>query len=176
MTRLYKPGILAGALFWLALAGLHAEIAVPLATDLQDDARTARSRKLPILLAFSAIDCSYCEELEEEFLEPMLLSGEYLEKILIRKLILDNGSRVTDFSGKRVDATELADRYRVFVTPTLLFVDTRGQELAQRMVGINTLELYGGYLDECIETALLRLSTPEKLAGLPGCRLVSPRP
>jgi thioredoxin-related protein len=176
MTRLYKLGILGGALFWLALAGLHAEVAVTLATDLQDDARNARSRELPILLAFSAIDCSYCEELEEEFLEPMLLSGEYREKILIRKLILDNGSRVTDFSGNRVDATELADRYRVFVTPTLLFVDTRGQELAERMVGINTLELFGGYLDECIETALLKLRAPEKLADLPGCRLVSPRP
>lgn len=160
--------------FWLAAGSLPAEVEVPVATDLRQLAAQASDRRLPILLTFSAINCSYCELLEEDFLEPMLLGGEYTDKIIIRKLILDDGSTVDDLSGKRVFATQLSDRYRVFVTPTMLFLDADGRELAERMVGINTPELFGGYLDNCIETALLSIRAPERLAQLHGCRLAQP--
>lgn len=158
-------------LFWLAAGGSLAEVEIPLATDLQADGRAAREARLPILLTFSAISCDYCRQLEDEFLRPMLISGEYTDRVMIRRLLLDNGSRVTDFSGKRIAATELSDRYRVFVTPTILFLDGAGTQLAERMVGINTPEMYGGYLDQCIDTALYSLRAPAKLAQLHGCRL-----
>jgi len=83
------------------------------------------------------------ELLEEDFLQPMLLSGEYKNHAIIRKLILDDGSSVIDFSGRDTAATGLSDHYRVFVTPTI-----------KRIVGINTPELFGGYLEACIDTAL----------------------
>ena len=156
---------------WLAAMALRAEVAVPLVRDLQSDGLLAQQQQLPILLTFTASYCDYCDLLEEEFLQPMLLSGEYEDKIIIRKLVLDNGSRLTDFSGHQVSAARLADSYRVTVTPTILFVDENGTELAQRMVGINTLEMFGGYLDECIETAWLMIRNPPGLAKLPGCRL-----
>ena len=156
---------------WLASAALHAEVRVPVAQDLQQEGQGARAGRLPILLAFSASECPYCEDLEEEFLEPMLLSGDYADKIIIRKLELDNGSRVRDFSGRSVEASELAHGLRVFVTPTILFVDADGRELAQRMIGINTLEMFGGYLDGCIDTALLNLREPQRLSARTPCRL-----
>ena len=171
MQGLYKPAVFGCALLWLVTTALRAEVEVPVASNLQSDGWLAQSKHLPILLAFSAIECSYCELLEEEFLQPMLLGGEYRDKIIIRKLVLDNGSRVADFTGQRINTTQLSDRYRVYITPTLLFVDENGTELAERMVGINTLELFGGYLDDCIETALLMLRNPAGLANLPGCRL-----
>jgi thiol-disulfide isomerase/thioredoxin len=130
---------------------------VPVGSDLQREGWLAASRRLPILLAFTAINCGYCDLLEEEFLEPMLLGKEYDDRILIRKVVLDNGSRLTDFEGQRRDATALSDQYNVFLTPTILFVDGNGRELAARMLGINTPELYGGYLDDCIETAWLNM-------------------
>jgi thioredoxin-related protein len=157
--------------FWLASGCLLAEIEVPVATDLQQLGVQASEHRLPILLTFSAIECSYCDLLEEEFLEPMLLGDEYTDKIIIRKLVLDNGSRIGDFSGRQIDATQLSDRYRIYVTPTILFVDASGRELAERMVGINTPEMFGGYLDNCIETALLGIRAPERLAQLHGCQL-----
>ena len=144
---------------------------MPVALDLQQDGRLARDRGLPILLNFSAIECSYCDMLEEEFLEPMILGGEYRDRIIIRKLILDNGSRVRDFKGRKLDATDLSDRYRIYVTPTILFVDANGRELAERMIGINTPELYGGYLDACIGTALTGVRNPERLDDTSRCRL-----
>ncbi len=147
---------------------------MPIAQDLHTDGRLAQQKQLPILLAFTANYCSYCDLLEEDFLQPMLLGDEYRDKIIMRKLVLDNGSRVVDFSGQRAAATRLSDRYRVYVTPTILFVDGNGTELAQRMVGINTPELFGGYLDDCIDTAWLMIRNPAGLARLPGCRLNPP--
>ena len=157
--------------FWLSAGGLLAEVTVPVATDLQQLGAQARDLRLPILLSFSALDCSYCDLLEEEFLEPMLLSGEYTERIIIRKLVLDNGSRVGDFAGRQTDASLLSDRYRIFVTPTILFLDADGRELAERMIGINTPEMFGGYLDNCIETALQGIRALEQQAQLHGCSL-----
>jgi len=144
------------------LLSVQAEVDVPVATDLQADGSLAADRRLPILLAFSAINCSYCELLEEEFLQPMLLGSEYGDRIIIRKIVLDDGSRLTDFNGQRQDATSLSDHYRVFVTPTLLFVDSTGAELTGRMLGINTPELFGGYLDDCIDTALMKVRGIDK--------------
>lgn len=171
MRRLYKRVLAGCILLWLAASGLLADVEVPVAVDLQQDGAQAGTRQLPILLSFSALECSYCDLLEEEFLKPMLLGGEYSDRIIIRKLILDNGSRVGDFSGEHVYATRLADRYRIYVTPTILFLDAGGRELAERMVGINTPEMFGGYLDNCIETALLSIRDPDRLADLHGCQL-----
>ena len=148
---------------------------VPVAHDLQQEGRQAQSLQLPIMLTFSADDCSYCELLEEDFLQPMLLSGEYGDRAIIRKLILDDGSSVSDFSGRDIEATRLSDQYRVFVTPTILFIDGEGRELAERIVGINTPELFGGYLDACIDTALASIRNPAALATLHGCRLQNPQ-
>ena len=171
---LYKPAVFGCALLWLLACSLQAEVRVPVAHDLQQQGRQAQSRQLPIMLTFSADDCSYCELLEEDFLQPMLLSGEYEDRAIIRKLILDDGSSVSDFSGRDIEATQLSDQYRVFVTPTILFIDGEGRELAERIVGINTPELFGGYLDACIDTARASIRNPAALATLHGCRLLNP--
>ena len=120
---LYKPAVFGCALLWLLAGSLQAEVRVPVARDLQQEGSQAQTRQLPIMLTFSADECSYCELLEEDFLQPMLLSGEYEDRVIIRKLILDDGSSVSDFSGKATEATRISDRYRVFVTPTILLVE-----------------------------------------------------
>jgi thioredoxin-related protein len=171
---LYKPAVFGCALLLLMAGVLLAEMRVPVAKNLQQEGSQAQQRQLPILLAFSADDCSYCELLEEDFLQPMLLGGEYQDRVIIRKLRLDDGSSLRDFSGKSVDTTRLSDRYRVFVTPTILFVDGEGRELAERMVGINTPELFGGYLDACIDTARTSIRNPAALATMHGCQLAQP--
>ena len=174
MRRLYRLAIFVAASLWLSISTLHAEVTVPVATDLQQLRSQALSQELPILLTFTSVICSYCELLEQDFLQPMLLSGEYRDKVMIRKLELGPGASVTDFNGRKIMASELSSRYRVFVTPTLLFIDGNGKELAERMVGINTPELYGGNLDDCIETALLRIRDPEAAVRMSGCKLENP--
>lgn len=136
---------------------------VQLAMDLHRDGRQAERSCIPLLLEFAAEHCEYCTLLEEEILNPTLLNRDYQRRVLMRKLVIDRPRRLRDFNGTPVSAVELASRYKVFVTPTLLFVDSRGTELAERMVGVMTVEFYGGYLDRAIG------ASSEKLRELGRC-------
>ncbi len=137
---------------------------IPLARDLTQAGRQAEQACVPLLLEIAADDCHYCTLLEEEVLNPTLLDRDYEQRVLMRKLVVDRDSRLIDFAGKPVYVSDLADRYRAFVTPTLLFVDSSGRELAERMVGVTTLEFYGGYLDQALDAA------QDKLRKQTGCR------
>ena len=55
--------------------------------------------------------------------------------------------------GAEVPGNVLARQYGVGVTPTLLFLDSRGRELTARLRGINTPEFFGFYVDRGIERA-----------------------
>ena len=106
--------------------------------------------------------CPYCYQLESDFLIPMQISGDYEDRAVIRKIEIGYGSSVRDFDGSWVDADEIADRYNVSVTPTLVFIDSKGSQLARKQVGLTTPDYFGGYLDESIATALdmLRRTKP----------------
>lgn len=130
---------------------------IPLADDLALAGRQAKRICVPLLLEFSADDCDYCTLLEEEILNPTLLNRDYGQRVLMRKLVLDRSIKLRDFFGKPVYASDLAGQYKVFVTPTLLFLDRHGRELAQRMVGVTTLDFYGGYLDQALDIAQEKL-------------------
>jgi thioredoxin-related protein len=77
----------------------------------------------------------------------MIKSGEYDKKVIIRKLQIDEARDVVDFSGKTVEPSDISGKYNAFVTPTLVFLDHQGNERIKQMVGINTVEMFGAYLD-----------------------------
>jgi thioredoxin-related protein len=170
LRHLFYLLVAASTLFWSV--ALPAGIEVPYGTDLRADGRRAQAGRLPILLVFSAVTCSYCRQLEDEFLEPMLISGEYTDKVIIRRLLVDTGQHVIDFDGTQRPAADIAGRYRAWVTPTIVFLDGTGREVAERMKGINTPELFGGYLDACIDTALLQIRDPDSPVRYAGCEPV----
>ena len=130
---------------------------VPLASDLHREGRQAEQACIPLLLEFASAECEYCTLLEEEVLNPTLLNRDYDRRVLMRKLMIDHSRKLRDFDSGPVNAAELASRYRVYVTPTLLFVDSQGRELTERMVGVTTLEFYGGYLDQAMDASSDRL-------------------
>lgn len=132
-------------------------IQVPQSTDLASLSQDASNRKLPVLLVFSAEDCPYCQLLEDEILKPMLLSGDYNDKVLINKIMLDDDVDIRDFNGDAVNADILSQRYGIYVTPTMLFLDANGRELNERLLGINTIEMFGGRVDQAIEASLDKL-------------------
>ncbi len=129
---------------------------VPLVDDLSLDADDARQYGQIVLLEVSATYCGFCERLETEILQPMLLSGDYDACVKIRRISLDSAEGFRDFSGTSVTGGEFAQRYGAGLTPTLLFLDIDGSELTERMVGINTVEFYGYYLDESLKVAIKR--------------------
>jgi hypothetical protein len=68
-------------------------------------------------------------------------------------LRIDSALPLRDFDGQSVAPDALASRYRTRLTPTVLFLDDRGRELTERIIGINTVDFYGYYLDAAIDAA-----------------------
>lgn len=158
-----KFRIAIAALGLLSLINTQAEPAgeVPVATDLRADACTARNQVVPILLEFAAPDCPYCEQLEAQILRPMLISGDYTGKVIIRKIMLDDGQMVRNFDGKPVRTDDLKYRYDVFVTPTMVLVNGDGDELTERIIGVHTIDFFGGEVDAAIDTARSKLASQD---------------
>ena len=116
-------------------------------SDFQKLGGLMKEKSLGLVLMLHAEHCPYCALMENEILSPMVKSGEYDQRILIRKLQIDEARDVIDFSGKVVEPSDISDRYKATLTPTLVFLDYQGKQQNQNMIGINTVELFGAYLD-----------------------------
>ena len=130
---------------------------IPLVDDLSALGRTARRRRLPIVLLVSRSDCPYCALLKDEVLNPMVKSREYDDRALLGELMLDSEEPLRGFQGEYELRDDMASRLDADLTPTLLFLAPDGSELAPRILGVNTLEFFGFYVDRAIESARARL-------------------
>ena len=126
-------------------------------TDVRDTARQAEAQNLPILIMFGADECPYCELLKEDFLIPMIISGDYTDKIILREVHISSQSGIIDFSGRKISVSEFARRYKVRLFPTMVFIDSNGQMLVENIIGITTPSLFGGTLDDKIYKAFSHL-------------------
>ncbi|MGM0595331.1 MAG: thioredoxin family protein [Pseudomonadota bacterium] len=157
--------------FALTIASISAafaadEVKVHEVKDFSRVGEVAAEKRVPIVLMFSAGHCTYCHRVENEFLRPMLMSGDYEDKALIRKVKIDQYSKtLRDFSGEKISPAEFAERYDIKVTPTVVFINGDGMELAKKRVGLTTPDFYGGYLDKSINQALdiLRRDSPMRI-------------
>ncbi len=150
-TRLTRPLLI---LLLLASRLLAADpAALPRVADLKQLGKTAETNHIPILLLVSQFHCDFCERMKREVLHPMQLSGAYADQVLMRELQIDTGEMVTDFQGHRQPSNTLSAHYDIHVTPTLLFLDGQGKEVAERILGINTVDYLLLYIEEAIETA-----------------------
>lgn len=109
------------------------------------------------MIFFSREDCDYCKMLEADHLGVMAHSVSYKDKVIIRKVMLDDYDSIRDFSGKKIDVDELSRRFSISVTPTLVFLDQNGNLLGKKMPGYNRSDFYGYYLDEAINNAKMVL-------------------
>lgn len=164
---------LIGLLFALALT-LPARAAIDAVQEIHDlspSGPLAERADMPLLLVFTADDCPYCMRLAEEVLIPMLRSGEYDDRVVIRALNL-SGRDIVGFDGERTKPWTFARRFNVKVTPTLIVFDSSGKPLAEPMVGLGTTEYFEYLIATTIEQARAsrlhrNVATP---AGVQGSR------
>ena len=52
---------------------------------------------------------------------------------------------------------QFAMRYRVQMVPTVMLFDAQGNVLATPLVGLTTVDFYGGYLDQAIDEAVSKV-------------------
>lgn len=119
--------------------------------DLQTLAKQMNAKKLGVMIMFHASYCEYCERLEEDLLLPMLRSGEYDEKIFIRKIQIDSSDDLINFNGQAVTTSQLSTLYGADMTPTLVFLDASGEEQSERILGYTTPDFFSAYVDKGID-------------------------
>jgi len=130
---------------------------LPLATDLSQDAKLARQKQIPILILFSSRGCSYCRRVREEILIPTTLNADYDNKVIMVEIDSANSAKLIDFDGKTTTQAEFVAKYRIGLTPTVKFFDPQGREAAAPIVGLVTVDYYGGYLDQAIDTSIAKI-------------------
>ncbi|MES9976141.1 MAG: thioredoxin fold domain-containing protein [Candidatus Thiodiazotropha sp.] len=134
---------------------------VSVVRDFTELVKKARDEKIPILLMVSQDHCPFCQKLKREILNPMVVSGDYDDKVIVTELLIDVGENVIDFEGNSVYPGSIASKYNTWVTPTLLFLDHQGKEVHKRMLGVNTIEMFGYYLDVSLKDALTAVKQGE---------------
>lgn len=128
-------------------------------TPARDLARAAE-RDAPIIVAFVSHDCPYCEYVEERHLKPMereIAAGERGD-VVIRLVDIHDDGTLVDFSGEEIAVSEFVERHEARFTPTLLFFDPAGEQRAEPLIGMNSEDYYGGYLEDRLEQ--VRASLP----------------
>ena len=161
LIRKYQTHLLWLSLILPGMTSVQAEglpyVKVREPTDLQVAGKEAQQRQLPILIMFSRQGCPYCDVVREEFLKPMLRSGDYTNRVILLEIHSDSYTMLRDFNGQMISVESLVHRYRASFAPTVVFLDAHGNELVERLIGITTRDFYGGFLDEAIEQALQRM-------------------
>ncbi len=120
-------------------------------SDFQALSAKMKEKSLGLVLMLHAEGCHYCALMEKEILSPMVVSGDYDKRVFIRKLQIDKAGDVKDFDGSLVEPSDISNRLGATVTPTLVFLDYHGNKKAETMVGINTVDYFGVYLDREID-------------------------
>ena len=115
--------------------------------------RLSRNTETPIMLIFSTRDCGYCRLLKQQVVLPMLKRGDFKGRALVREFDLDVGGKITDFDGEPVRRRIFVNRYGVFATPTVVFLDDRGEGLSEPLVGFNQADSYESQLHETLDSA-----------------------
>jgi len=125
--------------------------------DLRNESRIADESNLILVIEFSSEYCGYCRQLEQDFLMPMQQNSDYDDKILIRSVSMSDYEYLVDFEGRSVSTAEFASQYGVSVTPTLVFLDSNGVELTEKLVGFWSPDYFGGFIDNSIDEAREKL-------------------
>jgi len=145
------------SLVFAAQPNHSSSVEVPVVQDMSEIAKIAREKSLPIMLVFSADHCPYCEILENEIIKPMIFSGDYTNRALIYKINIDDSNKIIDFDGEQISNFDFASNQNAYVTPTMVFLDPNGKELYKRILGVNTVEMFGGRVDQALAASLNKL-------------------
>ncbi len=105
----------------------------------------------PLVLYISQTGCIICKRLERDVLSKVLKNDEYGKNITLQKILWDSPTPVNWIKGAPTLPDTIAHHFEIAATPTLLFLDNKGNEIAKRIVGYVNDDFYWDYLDKRIE-------------------------
>ena len=126
---------------------------LPLPIDLAQVSRAAAQGGQPLVLMVSLPGCPWCELLRRNYLTPLRAQGLPAFEFMVN----DRSSALRDFQGKNTLPAALASQWKVSITPTLLFFNAQGQEIAPRIEGVASADFIGAVIDERLASARERI-------------------
>ena len=95
---------------------------------------------------------------------PMSRNRDYREKGEMRRLVVSDDDSIRDFDGRPATTSRVAMRHGDRPAPTVL-LDGKGRMLAKPVVGLTTVDYYGMYLHEAIDTAVAKVRAGHRPEG-----------
>jgi hypothetical protein len=157
IVQFLMAGVICAVVAAPGYAGTVATVLPPPA-DLQLDARRAQLEGKPIVLMFSFPGCSFCHDVRQNYLIPLLRDLPMEDRPIIREIEITSTQNFIGFDGVRIDHQSFAKKLSVRFAPTVMFLDPQGRLLTQPIVGGDVTGLYGGVLDNAFAEAKQKLS------------------
>lgn len=122
-------------------------------TDLAADSRAMYAGERILLLVLTRSGCFYCQALMKNVMLPLVKSGVWDQRAMLRELELDTSPEILGFSGNPAVAMGFAERYGYPFTPSILFLDRCGREVGLRHTGYDGSDFFEFYLDKSVKQA-----------------------
>lgn len=126
------------------------------AKNFRTDGALAAKRQVPILVVFTTPTCPYCDTVKHDYLVPMHKDRANRSRVIIRELTVNSDGALIGFDGKPTTEAAFAAAAKVFVVPTVMVFDPRGEPVGDPIVGLLIPDFYFGYLTAAIEEGLAR--------------------
>ena len=137
---------------------VNAASVLPKLENFSVDSQLAKEKNLAIVVLVEQTGCQYCEIVSEEFLYPFHKFGLYKDKAIFRRISLDRGETITDLDRIKLSTETFCEKYGANFTPTVLFLDDKGNSLTQKILGMSSQDFYGYKLEKSIEKAYQQMS------------------
>jgi len=109
--------------------------------DMPEELQSAREQhKLGILLFFEADGCAYCAAMLKGVLSQKKVQDWYRERFLCFAVDIHGDVEIKDFDQITLPEKVFAEHRRVFLTPTLSFIDLDGTEIYRHTGMVKTPE------------------------------------
>jgi thioredoxin-related protein len=123
-------------------------------TNLQHVNVKSKTNCTPIVIMVSQFSCAYCDKLKKFVFIPIIRSREFTDKAVFRELLIDPNEMILDENGHEILGAKFAKKYiDNILTPTVLFLDSSGNELAERIIGIGNIDFYESYFEQSLADA-----------------------
>ena len=132
--------------------------------NLQTLSEKSQQSSLPIMLIFGAEWCEYCQVLNEFVFDPMMLSKMYEGKVVIMRHVgVDEEASIPDWQGNLINKSNWAYQINADLTPTVLFFDANGKEVAPRIIGISELNLVTSLIHQNLNIAYKNMGLSKRI-------------
>lgn len=153
--REFSRALMAGALLPAVARAKDSALPVPESLPAASDAAVRLGE--PLVLLVTLPGCPFCELVRRSYLLPARRDAGLQAWQLD---VTNRTTTLTGFDGKATTAALQTRAWKASFTPTVLFLGARGQELAERLVGIAVPDFYGAYLEDRLATARKLLAVP----------------